>query len=168
MARTKTSTTIERRPPAAAGSAGFTLLELMVVIAVAALAAALVIPRLTTPSAATDAARASRLIAAALRETRDQAIFANDRTAFILDVERRAFRAGNRPAAALPTSVDISLGTAESLVTDDGKGEILFYPDGSSTGGQILVEPATRSGGDAYEVRVDWLTGRIEFAGHAN
>jgi general secretion pathway protein H len=39
-------------------------------------------------------------------------------------------------------------------------GSVRFYPDGSSTGGRIIL---SRSG-SGYQVGVQWLTGRIRMA----
>ena len=40
---------------------------------------------------------------------------------------------------------------------DDRVGGVRFYPDGSSTGGRVLIS----RGGHGYQVGVTWLTGRI-------
>jgi hypothetical protein len=40
------------------------------------------------------------------------------------------------------------------------RGAILFFPDGSSTGGGVRLEPA-RLQGETIVVSVDWLTGRV-------
>jgi general secretion pathway protein H len=57
----------------------------------------------------------------------------------------------------LPEGSTAEITTAQSLVSDDDRGAIAFFPDGSSSGGRI------RLGLDGHVRRIDveWLTGRI-------
>jgi general secretion pathway protein H len=47
--------------------------------------------------------------------------------------------------------------TAQSELTEDGKGRIRFYPDGSSTGGRVTILRDTKE----WRVEVAWLTGEV-------
>ena len=137
---------------------GFTLLELLVVLALVALALALVPPMLSSGVPGAELKAAARDITAGLRETRSRAIARNTEVAFVVDVEARSFRVGGAAAPrAVPEPILLSLVTAQQEQTDETRGGIRFYPDGSSTGGRITLSHGDRS----YDVTVDWLTGRI-------
>ncbi len=56
-----------------------------------------------------------------------------------------------------PTNLGLQLLTGTAELIDDGSGRIRFYPDGTSTGGRVTVTDAGRD----YNVRIDWLTGRV-------
>ncbi|MCB1718999.1 MAG: type II secretion system protein GspH, partial [Candidatus Competibacteraceae bacterium] len=53
--------------------------------------------------------------------------------------------------------VTIKLYTAQSELLDGTRGNIRFFPDGSSTGGYIALADAKVE----YRVKVDWVTGHI-------
>jgi len=100
-----------------------------------------------------------RQLAAGLRQTRSDAVARNQPRVFQIDVEQRYFSIGpgakHRP---LPGALDLALKTAESEQISDTLGGIRFFPDGSSTGGEIIVSDAAQS----LRVTVDWVTGRID------
>jgi general secretion pathway protein H len=139
------------------GDRGFTLLELMVVMALLALVMVMMSSAPMPGRGHAEAGAAVRQIAAALRQARSEAITQNREIAFTIDVERRLYRAGPHGPVALPVGTDIVLDTVQSEQIDETSGSIRFYPDGSSTGGRILLTGEHRQ--DA--VTVSWLTGRV-------
>jgi general secretion pathway protein H len=142
-----------RRAPA-----GFTLIELLVVLGVLALAMALALPLL--PGAADRAAlrAAASEIASGLRETRGLALARGRSATFTIDTERRAFRIGDsRTWHALPANVAPVLFTATREQLAETVGDIRFFSDGSSTGGEVQL----LRGKAEDDIRVDWLTGRV-------
>jgi general secretion pathway protein H len=54
--------------------------------------------------------------------------------------------------------IDITLFTAQSELTDAKTGAIRFYPDGSSTGGRVMLAREDRK----FLVEVDWMTGQVK------
>jgi general secretion pathway protein H len=121
---------------------GFTLIELLVVLTLVALLAVVALPRADTLLRA-DIDRTSRAVALALRDQRSMAM----RTGTVAPVAA---------AAILPM---LPRGTT---VEEDGFGEngLLFFPNGTSTGGQVIL--AASDG--RRVVDVDWLTGRVTVA----
>ena len=117
---------------------GFTLIELLVVLTLLALASAVVLPRFMStagPSARSQAAG----VASVLRDARQKAI---------------------ATAQPVVVPIDPSLITARGL--DGGSlREILFFPDGSSSGGRLTVELRQRQA----VVDVDDLTGAVRLRG---
>ena len=137
---------------------GFTLIEMLVVMAVLALVMALVPAYLTAGRARAELQSAARAIAASLRETREEALAHNRSEDFVIDLVHGLYRRMDAPDDRhLPADVQTSLVTTAQQLSGAGSGRIRFFPDGSSTGGGvILIRGETR-----YEVLVDWLTGRV-------
>lgn len=136
---------------------GFTLLEMMLVLVIAALLAAVAVPNMQPAIATMQLRAATSDIASALRHTRGQALSRGREAEFVLNVERHFYRtAGRAKPYVLPESVKLSLFTADVL-TDEGQGSIVFYPDGSASGGRVTLEGA----GKKRLVDVNWLTGAI-------
>lgn len=173
------SGTGNRRLPRSSCAAGFTLLELLVVLALIAALAGLALPRLTPDRLRPDARQASWEIAAALRATRGAAIAGNFPYRFDLDLSRRSYRAvitearmppggdayttdnersagGDTVTEVLPETLSLRITTVATKSTRE-TASIRFFPDGSSSGGRIEVAGP----GGQFEIRVDWLTGRV-------
>lgn len=141
-----------------AGQRGFTLLEIMVVLVIGVLLVSLVPPLLSGMSGTTELRGAARQLAAGLRSARNAAITRQREAVLTLDLAQHRFGvSGDRRVVALPEGVTLKLYTAQAELRDSKTGNIRFFPDGSSTGGHIVV------GGPklAYRINVDWLTGAI-------
>jgi general secretion pathway protein H len=140
---------------------GFTLLELLVVLAIAALLLTVTPPLLTAAMPGIELKASARRVAAGLRLAREEAIRTGHDIAFTLDLERRAFKVDGRfRNSNLPESLDLKLETADKEVLDEHAGAVRFFPDGSSTGGRVILSRK----GTGYQVGVQWLTGRIRMA----
>jgi general secretion pathway protein H len=156
-----TETDSEALPAASrTAAAGFTLVELLVVIAILALMVGLLPSLLPGVQAKAEMRAATLQLAAALRETRGQAIAAGDTATFTLDTKSGRYRAGATKPRVLPRSVRSTLVTTTEDRLDDGAGTIRFFADGGSTGGGVRLAQGERR----TEIRVDWLTGRIAIA----
>jgi general secretion pathway protein H len=136
---------------------GFTLLELLAVMALLALAAVMIVPRLSAGPGTLQLHAAARQIGAALRTTRGDAVVSNRDAVFALDVDAGVFRAGKAAPRRLPGGIAASLVTAAEERIAAGTGGIRFFPDGSSTGGRVLLDEHGRRA----VVAVDWLTGSV-------
>jgi general secretion pathway protein H len=119
--------------------AGFTLLEMIVVVAVMGLALALLTGAGRPKSHALEEKAAAQQVAQAMRTARGQAISQGQPVAVVLP--------------PLPAWLAVS---AEAPA-----GRIVFAPDGSASGGQIVLD------GDGREMTVsaDWLTGNVRIDG---
>lgn len=138
-------------------SHGFTLLELILVLVVAAIAAAVAVPNLQPAMANAQLKAATQDVASALRHTRGEALSRGREAEFVLNVNRHFYRvAGRHKPYALSDSVKLSLFTADFLMSE-GQGSIVFYPDGSSSGGRVTLKGA----GKTRLVDVNWLTGAV-------
>ena len=145
----------------AASVRGFTLIELLVVLAIVGLVLALIPGFMLRSQPGLDVEVAARAIADGLRLARSQAMLSNRDQVFALDVEERQFRAGrDQPLNQLDRDLQLRLYTAQAELLDATRGQIRFFPDGSSTGGAIGLNLDDQE----VEVRVDWLTGQVEIA----
>ena len=146
---------------ARAAERGFTLLELMVVLLIIGLLLVLVPGHLWRSQPGLEVKVAARALADGLRQTRSDALASNRELVFTLDVAGHSFRPGqDHPLEPLDGAIQLGLDTARSEVVDGGRGQIRFFPDGSSTGGRIRLGMQAQQA----QVTVDWLTGQIAIA----
>lgn len=136
---------------------GFTLIELLVVLALIALVVTITAISMTQGLAGAKVRSAGRDLVAALRYTRGQAIVTQSEQVLELDVEKRVYIAPKRKPVTLPGDMELRLLTARQEQTSETSGKIRFYPDGSSTGGNIKLVDGRR----AWDVEIAWLTGEV-------
>lgn len=137
--------------------AGFTVIELIVVVALLALAYALVAPSISAVFDRPRLDNAARQVAGSLREARATAIETFRDTRFAVLADRRSWRSGER-TGAVAEGIQLSLERRDRGGSGAGAaGEIVFFPDGSSTGGRVVL----RRGDRVRVVAVEWLTGRV-------
>jgi general secretion pathway protein H len=142
-------------------SAGFTLIELLVALGILALVLATALPLLPGAAGRMALHTAESEVTAGLREARTLALTTGRSATFTLDTARHLYRVGERAAwLALPASVTTELYTATQERIDDVRGDIRYFPDGSSTGGAVRL----LQGKAGDEIRIDWLTGRVSSA----
>ena len=137
---------------------GFSLLEVIVVAVLIGLSYSL-LPRIVFSGVSGAELRSNvRAVATGLRLTRDAAINTRREAVMTLDLENRQFTVQNDAKVhKLHDKLDVKLYTSQADLITDKVGTIRFYPDGSSNGGRVTVS----AGGRAFEVDVDWLTGRV-------
>jgi general secretion pathway protein H len=93
-----------------------------------------------------------------LRSAREQALSTNKAAHFSVDVRNRTFRAQSGKERKLPSGLDFVATTAAAASADDKVKNIVFYPDGGSTGGSLRLTSGARS----VTIKVDWLTSKFE------
>lgn len=129
----------------------------MLVLVIAAAIAAVAVPNMGPALANMEMRTATQDVASGLRYARGQALSRGEEAEFVLNVARHYYRVtGRAKPYALPDSVKLELFTADFLM-DEGQGSIVFYPDGSATGGRVTLKGA----GKTRLVDVNWLTGGI-------
>ncbi len=143
---------------AAAGAAGFTLLELLVVLAIAGLLAALAPPAFTQMMDASRYRSTVRNVLATLHEVRAQSVAQGRPRQFVFDAEQRRFALDGARWQTIPEAVQLTVLAGEGVASEPGFLAIEFFPLGGATGGTVLV---CRSSGAGVRITVDWLTGQI-------
>ena len=142
------------------GYGGFTLVEVIVALAVLGFALVLVTGYKPPWSRSLGLKATAAELASGLRLARSEAIASNRSVAFDVDVNRRRYRVGTGEMHSLPPQLSVELLTIAGEKRQEGVGDILFNPDGSSSGGRITLADGQRS----IAVGVDWLTGRVSVA----
>jgi general secretion pathway protein H len=103
---------------------------------------------------------AARDVAAALRFARGRAIATRNEVALVIDVEAGKYHlegTSDDRETSLGQNTEIRLLTGRSELRSENVGAISFFPDGSSTGGQITLSRGDR----AFKVDVLWITGKV-------
>jgi len=136
---------------------GFTLLEILAVLALLGIALAVTAFSL---DGGLDRARldaSARDVAAALRHTRTRALIEHRAQWFTLDLNAHTFASPGREPQALAAGTALHVTSAAEDVQHPGQARIRFFPDGSSTGGNIELSRKHRE----LRIDVDWLTGAV-------
>lgn len=145
------------RCPSPAPASGFTLLEVLAVLVLIGIAITVTAFSL---DGGLDRARldaSARDIAAALRHTRTQALVEHRPQWFTLDLNARTFASPGRDPQGIPGGTALHVTSAAEDVQHPGEARIRFFPDGSSTGGNIELVRKHRE----IRIDVDWLTGAV-------
>lgn len=133
---------------------GFTMIELLVVIALVAVAASAMAIGVSQGLQAARERQTLRNMVYALRQARTHAVLSQAPVMLRLDLKQRWFQAPNQTRQFWTATMAVSLSTAAEV----GSG-VAFYPDGSSSGGHLLVERA----GQHWRIDVAWLTGNVRW-----
>lgn len=140
------------------GSAGFTLLELIIVLTIAGLAASVAASSFRGDKGGVRLRPLTSVLAADLRLARTRAIAQNHVTSFVYEPQSRTYRVdGAKVATRVPETMNLKMTTA-GATSGNGAVRMEFFPDGSSSGGQIVL---TDKGGASAILTVQWLTGAI-------
>ena len=140
------------------GEEGFTLLELLLVISILVLSLSAVSSFFNSSSTGTELKTAALLTASRLRDSRVAAMNSHSERVVHLDMKTRQIRFGDgRAALELKRIIDVEVVAADDERQSATTAGIRFYPNGSSSGATITLNAK----GQAYEIRVNWLTGRV-------
>lgn len=132
---------------------GFTLLEMLVVIVLISIAAGLVGFGLQQGLRAAKERQAVGQVVEALRSTRARAIVSGTTESTVFDLRNLSVQAPGRPKKYWPAVLQVTLHTAEQAGA-----AVDFYPDGSSTGGHVLLANGSRR----WRIDIGWLTGSVQ------
>ncbi|KAF2992323.1 hypothetical protein MJC1_00704 [Methylocystis sp. MJC1] len=138
--------------------AGFTMLESLVVLALIALLAGMSSQLLRPPSARMRLEAATRGFCATLRATRSRAIATNGEAAVVVDLFSKTYASPVGGVGKLPADAQIGLDVANTQRLSERSGAITFFPDGGSTGGDMILQtPEARA-----TISINWLTGEAK------
>ncbi len=106
---------------------------------------------------------AAQRVAAGLRDTRTRAMATGKPQWFSVDLHTHAYTVPGRDPRAFPAAAGVRVESAAEAGERRGIARIGYFPDGSSSGGNIILSEARRSA----RVDVDWLTGAVTVSGGA-
>jgi len=142
-----------------AGQTGFTLLEMVCAIALIAILAAVLLPIVPRHTSRARLQAYALETATLLKSDRNAAIRARADVSTLVDAPSRAIRSGaTSQTIRIPDDVRFDALLPQTCQQRAVLSTISFFADGMSCGGTIALARLDM----AYEIRVNWLTGRIE------
>jgi general secretion pathway protein H len=143
---------------------GFTLLEMVCVLAMVAMLAAVLLPFVPRQTSRSRLHGYALQAAALLKADRTAAIGRGTEVAVLVDAPQRLIRSGTTAdVLRIPDDVQFDALLPQNCRQRTVLSTINFFANGMSCGGTI----ALRRLDAGYEVRVNWLTGRIEIVDRA-
>ncbi|GAA6150601.1 GspH/FimT family pseudopilin [Pseudoteredinibacter isoporae] len=137
---------------------GFSLIELMVVLAIMAAAAGAALPAMGRMYDAMQYRDTVRSILSSTKAARFKALSTGRSVDWVYNANAREISVNDKLQQTLDESFSVQITSARDLSGDDRRAVIRFYPDGSSSGGDVRIEHET---GKGMQIKVDWLFGRI-------
>jgi general secretion pathway protein H len=138
---------------------GFTLLEMVCVLAIIALLAAVLLPNMPRQTSRSRLEAYAIEAATLLKTDRSAAIRQRLEVTTLIDAQSRSVRSGaSGETLRLPEDVRFQALLPENCNHRPAIATISFFASGMSCGGVIAL---TRDD-MGYEIRINWLTGRIE------
>jgi general secretion pathway protein H len=140
---------------------GFTLLEMVCVLALIAMMAAVLLPFFPRHTSRSRLQAYVLQTAALLKEDRNAAIRRGTGVATLVDAGSRLIRSGSSAdMVRIPDDVQFEALLPRTCNQREALSTIRFFPSGMSCGGAVTLARADVG----YEIRVNWLTGRVEIA----
>ncbi len=134
-------------------NAGFTLVEMLVVLAIMAITLTISLPYVRGSGDVRMLEATAQVLAARLRATQSTAMFKNAEQTLTIDLKHSRIL---DPVYLMPEGLTLKVTTAENAITAD-TASILFFADGGSTGGKIILMKSN----SAQELAINWLTGAV-------
>jgi general secretion pathway protein H len=142
-----------------AGQAGFSLMEMVCAMALIAILAAVLLPMAPRQTSRARLQAYALETATLLKSDRNAAIRAGADVSTLVDAPSRAIRSGaTSQTIRIPDDVRFDALLPRTCQQRAVLSTISFFADGMSCGGAITLARLDM----AYEIRVNWLTGRIE------
>lgn len=136
---------------------GFTLMELLVVLVLVGLMLGLAAANFSRGTGGAELRGQARELVSLLRLTRSRAITESRVLSLAVDPETNGYQV-LPGGAARPLDEELSLRIAAGPMRGNrARDAIHFYPDGSSSGGELKLQ----SPAGERRIRVDWLSGEV-------
>jgi general secretion pathway protein H len=138
---------------------GFTLLEMVCVTAIIAMLAAVLLPLIPHQTSRSRLQAYALQAATLLKADRNAAIRRGSEVSTLVDTGTRSIRSGvTTEMIHIPDDVAFNALLPQTCSQHAALSTISFFPNGMSCGGTITLTRLDTG----YEIRVNWLTGRVE------
>ena len=141
--------------------AGFTFLEIMIVIGIIAVAATLVAPAIDSGMRAREVRSAVRGVAATLKTLQSDAVISGRIQHLVIDPQENVLRVEDRDASfALGKSTQMTR-IRGGEVSPAGGVRVNFYPNGSTSGVDVVIDDRDTPADQGFLVSLDPLIGVV-------
>lgn len=147
---------------------GFTFMEILLVVMLIGMIAALVVPISMGTIDRVEQATSVRKVTSILRSARSEAISHKAPVAFHADMDTSQYWVANLRTEATSDAYELDDDIHFAEFTDgdarvqDGIFSIIFYPQGNTSGGWILLEPDDEDTDRQFFISVDAVTGKAK------
>ncbi len=148
---------------------GFTLIELMLVLLIIGLGTAFIAPTVANSLVNVRLKAATRRLSAVLRYARSMAVSNKNTVQVFIDIDNASYSAqvpsadnsgeGLSGATAFPADIKFKEVKIGEEVSTSGVVQLLFYPKGNTSGGEIVLE---NSRGRTYKITIDPIIGKVK------
>ena len=145
----------------ARSSRGFTFVEMVVVLIIIAVGTALVVPMIEGGFDSREVRRAARQIAATMHHVRGEAVALGEPQELVIDPYENAIATTDWGRWAVLTDRAIIEKIEGGSDLGDGRVQILFFPNGSSSGAEIVIASRRDRSRNRLRVSLDPLVGTI-------
>jgi general secretion pathway protein H len=143
------------------GVRGFTLIELAASLAVMALAIGLVVPALDAGFRTREVWRTTRQFASTLRHLRSHAVATGEIHELVVDPEHNSYEATVFPESVALSEDAVFVSIDGGSVAGGDLIRVLFFPNGGTSGLDVVVGTRDDPEGARYRVTLDPLIGTI-------
>jgi general secretion pathway protein H len=141
--------------------AGFTLLETVVVMMIIGLASALVLPMIEGGFDAREVRRAARQIASTMHYCRGEAVSLGAPQELVIDTYRNTIHTTGWDRWAVLTDRALITDVHGGNALGDGMVQVLFFPNGSTSGAEVLLASRRDRFANRLPVALDPLLGSV-------
>lgn len=140
---------------------GFTFIEMTVVLLIIALGTALAIPMIEGGFESREVRRAARQIASTMHYCRGEAVARGAPQELVIDALKNTIHTTAWGRWAVLTDRAVIAEAQGGTVVDDGVIQILFFPNGSTSGAEVVVASRNDRFGNRIRVSLDPLIGSV-------
>jgi general secretion pathway protein H len=140
---------------------GFTLIEMTVVLLIIAIGMTLAVPLIEGGFDSREVRRAARQIAATMVHCRVEAVSKAEPQGLVINAERNMIATSDWGRWAVLTDRAIIEKVAGGSPLGDGAVQVLFYPNGSTSGADVVVASRRDRGRDRLRITLDPLVGTV-------
>jgi general secretion pathway protein H len=140
---------------------GFTLIEMTVVLLIIAIGMTLAVPLIEGGFDSREVRRAARQIAATMVHCRVEAVSKAEPQGLVINAERNMISTSDWGRWAVLTDRAIIEKVDGGSPLGDGAVQVLFYPNGSTSGADVIVASRRDRGRDRLRITLDPLVGTV-------
>jgi type II secretion system protein H len=153
--------TTSRRRRAGRADAAFTLVEMVVVLLIIALGSVLAVPMIEGGVEAREVRRAARQIASTMHYCRGEAVALGEPQELVIDALQNSMHTTGWKRWAVLTDRAVIEDVRSGAGFENGPVQILFFPNGSTSGADVIVAGRNDRREHRLRVQLDPLLGTV-------